>query len=207
VPMNWKLNKIQYPVYNLGDGKRIGIWVQGCEFYCKSCINSEIWSLEKGEDISLQYLFNWVLLKAEAFDGITITGGEPFRQYEKLIAFLHLIKSKTKLTVNCYTGYYLHELYTKFPDKLFAKYIDYLIDGRYEEKHQVNDNTKGSSNQTIYKFCNGIPFVVESIKFSNKWSLKVCNDSSFYLSGIPKQGEMKQLMSELFEGEIVKSTE
>ena len=32
--MNWQLNKIQYPLYNLGVGKRIGIWVKGCTLAC-----------------------------------------------------------------------------------------------------------------------------------------------------------------------------
>jgi len=184
--MNWQINKIQYPVYNLGQHKRLGIWVQGCSLNCNGCINQTLWNCEGGESIDVQNLFNWLLLKAEAFDGITITGGEPFEQYEQLIAFLHLIKTKTRLDVCVFSGYYLHELYSKYPDKLFTKYIDYLIDGRYNEKLQEKDHNKELINQTTYKFIKEVPYIDETNKFSTNWSLKVDEDCKIYMSGLPK---------------------
>ena len=200
--MNWQINKIQYPVYNLGQNKRLGIWVQGCSLHCNVCINTDVWDHAGGESVDVLSLFNWILLKAEAFEGITITGGEPFEQYEQLMAFLHLIKAKTKLDVCCFSGYYLHELYSMFPDKQFTRYIDYLIDGRFSEKELGKENTKGTSNQTTYKFVNEIPYVDESYKFSTNWSLKVDDSCKIYLSGIPKTGEIDKLCLAMAEQEI-----
>jgi len=197
--MDWQINKIQYPIYNLGQGKRIGIWVQGCSLMCTGCINQTIRDKNGGKSIDLRELFNWIVLKSEAFDGITITGGEPFEQYEQLIAFLHLIKTKTNLNVCCYTGYYLHELYGLHKDKLFSHYVDYLIDGRYVIKYHEDDNTKGSTNQSVYRFINRIPYYDETFAFDNKWSLKVTPESKIYMAGIPRSGEIEKICSDLKE--------
>jgi len=202
--MKWQINKIQYPVYNLGQNKRIGIWVQGCSLHCNDCINQTLWANEGGESVDVLDLFNWLLLNAEAFDGITITGGEPFEQYDQLIAFLHLVKTKTRLDVCCFSGYYLHELYSKYPDKKFTKYIDYLIDGRFTEKLNDNENANGSSNQTIYKFVNEIPYNEETNKFSTKWSLKVDENCKIYISDITKIGELDKLSLAIEEQETQK---
>ncbi len=195
--MNWQLNKIQYPVYNLGEGKRIGIWIQGCNLGCKGCVNQTLWNRRGGKSIPVIDVFNWVVSIKNDFDGITISGGEPFQQYEQLVSFLHLIKTKTSLNVHCFTGYYLHELVELYPDKLFLKYIDRLVDGRYIQEQHDNSNMKGSANQTIYKFANGVPLIDNEIKPSKKWSVKVDNNNEIYMAGIPKQNELKNLCHEL----------
>jgi len=194
--MNWQLNKIQYPVYNLGPGKRVGIWVQGCDLGCKGCLNQTLWSARGGRHIDVLELFNWLISLNDEFDGITVSGGEPFQQYEALMAFLHLVKKRTRYDVYCFTGYYLHELNELFPDKLFRRYIDFLVDGRYVAELHEDSNLKGSSNQTIYKFINGAPRVVEEPS-PIQWSLKVSEDNRIYMAGIPKQRDLEKICSEL----------
>jgi anaerobic ribonucleoside-triphosphate reductase activating protein len=195
--MKWQLNKIQYPIYNLGEGKRIGIWVQGCTLGCKSCINQTLWKNNGGTAINIPDIFNWLIQIQADFDGITVSGGEPFQQYPQLIAFLHLIKTKTSLSVHCFTGYYLDELYSLFPDKLFLRYIDTLVDGRYiEEKHDDN-HIRGSLNQTIYSIKEGVPVKNNYLMPSAKWSLKVSENNDIYMAGIPRSNELKCISSEL----------
>lgn len=195
--MKWRLNKIQYPVYNLGEGKRIGIWVQGCTLGCKGCVNQTLWSSRGGKSISVIDIFNWIQLIQDDFDGITVSGGEPFQQYGQLISFLHLIKTKTKLNVHCFSGYYLSELQELFPDKLFQKYLDTLVDGRYIESQHENSNLKGSSNQTIYRFIDEIPVKEKGAKLSNRWSVQVGDYNQIYMAGIPRKNELNILCSEL----------
>lgn len=202
--MNWQLNKIQYPVYNLGEGKRIGIWVQGCDLGCKGCVNKTLWSSTGGKSISIVDVFNWVASIQNGFDGITISGGEPFQQYEQLISFLHLVKTKTNLTIQCFSGYYLNELNKNFPDKLFLKYIDTLVDGRYIEEQHDNSNIKGSSNQTVFKIIDEAPVSESKMSASNKWSVYVNNENQIYMAGIPRKSELKSLCSELAEVGIQK---
>ncbi len=195
--MKWQLNKIQYPIYNLGEGKRIGIWVQGCSLGCKGCVNQTLWSKKGGKNISIVDLFNFITSFQNEFDGLTISGGEPFQQYESLIAFLYLIKSKTDLSVVCFSGYYFNELIELFPDKLFLKYIDTLIDGRYVEEQHDDSNLKGSINQTIYKFINGEAIIENEQTKPNKWSINVDCNNQIYMAGIPKNHELERITLEL----------
>ena len=191
--MLWQLNRIQYPVYNLGKGKRIGIWVQGCSLACKGCVSQTLQTIEGGKEVNIAQLVDEIVKVKEHYNGITITGGEPFQQYEQLIAFCAYLKQKTGMEIYVFSGYYLEELIEKFPDKLFFKYIDYLMDGRYEEDKHDNQNVRGSSNQNLYKFENNQAILQKNLFKSEIFSVNVDNDKQVYLSGIPKTNELNQL--------------
>lgn len=195
--MNWRLNKIQYPIYNLGKGKRIGIWVQGCTLACEGCINEMIWTKKKGKNVSVFELYEFINSISEGYDGVTISGGEPFQQYEQLITFVYLIKTRTKLSVHCFTGYEIKELEILYPDKLFMNYIDYLVDGRYVKELHSNDGIAGSSNQKTYHIFLGIANETSFPKENDRWSLNVSTDGSVYMAGIPKDFEISQLSQDL----------
>ncbi len=191
--MHWKLNRIQYPVYNLGKGRRIGIWVQGCSLGCKGCISQTLQTKKGGQLIDIEALVTEITKVKNQFDGITITGGEPFQQYKELIAFCAWLKQNTKLEIYVFSGYYLDELYDLYPDKLFLKYIDFLMDGRYVKEEHHNENTRGSGNQTLYQFTNNEVIKVINGFSSNEFGLSVDRDNQVYLSGIPKQDDLNQL--------------
>lgn len=195
--MNWRLNKIQYPIYNLGPGKRIGIWVQGCNLACEGCINQMLWSKRKGKSIPVYEVFNIIKNIEEGYDGITISGGEPFQQYEQLIAFVYLIKTQTKLNIQCYTGYELNELSTLYQDGLYLKFIDYLVDGRYVQSQHEDENIKGSKNQNYYQIINGEAIKFDSDFKSKKWSVNVSLEGNIYMAGIPMKSDIKNLISDL----------
>ena len=191
--MFWRLNRIQYPVYNLGEGKRIGIWVQGCSLACKDCVSETLQTIEGGKEINIAQLVDEIVKVKEHFNGITITGGEPFQQYQQLIAFCAYLKQKTGMEIYVFSGYYLEEIIDKFPDRLFFKYIDYLMDGRYEKDKHDNQNVRGSSNQNLYKFENNQAILQKDFFKSEIFSVNVDNDKQVYLSGIPKTNELNQL--------------
>jgi anaerobic ribonucleoside-triphosphate reductase activating protein len=202
--MNWRLNKIQYPIYNLGPGKRIGIWVQGCTLACDGCINEMIWSKKKGKSIAVYDLYQFIESISEGYDGVTISGGEPFQQYEQLIAFCYLIKTRTKLNIHCFTGYEIEELEALFLDKLFFNYIDYLVDGRYVKELHSNNNLFGSSNQKMYFLDGGKAKEIQPTIKKNRWSLSVTNDGSIYMAGIPKAKEIEKIEQSLRDIGIIK---
>jgi anaerobic ribonucleoside-triphosphate reductase activating protein len=203
--MNWQLNKIQYPLYNLGEGKRIGIWVQGCTLACDGCINEMIWSKKKGKSIAIYELYQFIESISEDYDGVTISGGEPFQQYEQLIAFSYLIKTRTKLNIHCFTGYEVKELEELFPDKLFLNYIDYLVDGRYVKELHSNNNLVGSSNQKTYHINEGDAKEIYPTKEKNRWSVSVTKDGSIYMAGIPKAKEIEKIEQNLRDIGIIKN--
>ncbi len=195
--MLWKLNRIQYPVYNLGRGKRIAIWVQGCSLFCDACISETLQKKNGGKNIKIESLVNEIASIEHDFLGITITGGEPFLQYEQLIAFCAFVKQKTDLEIYVFSGYTLEELFLKFPDKLFLKYVNYLMDGRYEKDNHDNENVRGSTNQNLYKFENDNAVLQKNYFNSDKFSINLNKDNQVYLSGIPKNYELKQLSDNL----------
>lgn len=117
--MHWSLNRIQYPVYNLGPGKRIGIWTQGCSKGCKNCLSKSLWPFEGGKSIPLHQVFTQIIKVADYYDGITITGGEPMDQYEPLMEFCKFVKSNTDMDILVYSGYTIEEIQENHPDGLF----------------------------------------------------------------------------------------
>ncbi len=195
--MYWRLNRIQYPVYNLGPGVRIGIWVQGCSLGCKGCISQTLWTKRNGKNVNIAYLVNQIAEVQDCFDGITITGGEPFEQYEALIAFSAFIKKKTKLNIYVFSGFTLKELIEMYPDRLFMRYLDYLLDGRYMQEKHDNQNARGSTNQNLYRFIDGQPILQDELFSSSKWSLYISKEKQVFMTGIPKSTDLENITKEL----------
>lgn len=195
--MYWRLNRLQYPVYNLGPGKRLAVWVQGCSLGCAGCINPELWPAAGGKNIQPEQLAIGLLPAVHQLNGITITGGEPFEQYEPLIAFCTLIKQKINTNILVFSGYTLHELMEAHPDKLFLQCIDYLVDGRYIEGHSEKYTLKGSPNQKIYTFENGKIMEIKTLTNSKKWSFAANCEKTIFMAGIPGEGEMQKIKEEL----------
>lgn len=191
--MYWKLNRIQYPVYNLGPGTRIGIWVQGCSLKCRGCVSPSLWTSQNGKQIDIEYLVKQISAVQDCFDGITISGGEPFDQYQALIVFSAFIKKKTGLNIYSFSGYTLKELTKKFPDQLFMTYLDYLLDGRYMQKKHSNRNDRGSINQNLYKFENKRFFLQKDFFTSKRWSVNVSKDNQVFMSGIPRKNDLNKI--------------
>lgn len=203
--MLWQLNRIQYPIYNLGPGTRIGIWVQGCTIHCESCVSKTLWSPKGGRSIDIDYLVGQIVDVAESFDGITVSGGEPFDQYEELISFCEMVKVKTTLDIYVFSGYRLDELNQKFPDLRFISTINYLMDGPYlHEKHE-DQNVRGSSNQKLYQFKNGQIINKNTFFSSDNWSVAISDSNEIFMAGIPKKDDLDNLMVELENAGIKKT--
>lgn len=195
--MHWRLNRIQYPIYNLGPGRRLGIWVQGCSLHCPNCLSADLWPFDGGRAIDIPQLVNLLAQITEPFDGITITGGEPFDQYPALVAFCAFLKQKTGQEVFCFSGYYLDELLDKFPDRLFLNYLDYLLDGRYIATQHDDRNVRGSLNQHLYKFENGQAKLQSDFFQSPKWSIAITPDHRIFMAGIPRRNDLNFIETEL----------
>lgn len=195
--MYWQLNRLQFPVYNLGTGKRLAIWVQGCNLGCKGCINPELWPVSGGRSLDLEQFIISILPEINQFDGITITGGEPFQQYEQLVAFCTFLRQKSDINILVFSGYTINELIENHPDKLFLSCIDNLVDGRYIQGHPEKNAIKGSSNQNIYTFESGKIKESEPLMNDGKWSFIVDHEKTIFMAGIPRMGEMQRIKERL----------
>lgn len=197
--MYWQLNRLQFPVYNLGYGRRLAIWVQGCSLGCKGCINPELWKVSGGKSIHLEQLAALLLPEIKQFDGITITGGEPFHQYEQLIAFCSFLKQKTDTNILVFSGYTIEQLIENHPDNLFLSCIDHLVDGTFQQGLGEKNSLRGSSNQNFFTFESGKIIQTEPFAKTGKWSINVENGQMIFMAGIPGEDEMTKLKENLMK--------
>ena len=140
-----------------GPGIRCEIYVSGCCHACKGCHNPETWDLNQGEELTVEYVTK---LKEEIISnplilGVTITGGDPLHP-SNAAGLLMLLQEldALKLNVWVFTGYTIEELLDAPIDynQLYAlKYIDVLVDGRFDELLKETKGFRGSSNQRYIK--------------------------------------------------------
>lgn len=133
-----------------GDGLRTVLWVSGCSHHCKGCHNSITWNPQEG------LLFNQAAkqelleaLQQDYISGITFSGGDPLyvenRQEITQLA-CDIRQTFPDKTIWLYTGFSWEEI-CQLP---IIKYIDVLVDGRYEvEKRDINLHWRGSANQRV----------------------------------------------------------
>lgn len=151
--MNILLNKAHFPVTVLGPGRRIGLWLQGCTIRCKGCVSRDTWPADPAHALPVKALLDWCRkVAAEGFDGVTISGGEPFDQPKPLAALLDgLIAWRAAggldFDILCYSGYPLKTLEKKHA-KLLAR-LDAVIPEPYADDRPLGHLWRGSDNQTL----------------------------------------------------------
>lgn len=138
-----------------GPGCRAVVWVQGCMRECPGCFNTESWSFETNQLISVEDLAQKILRNPRN-QGVTFSGGEPFWQASSLANLATKLKA-AGLNVMSFTGFYLEELQSlKAPAGAsdLLQQLDILIDGPYIEAKAINspDSPVSSSNQRVHVF-------------------------------------------------------
>ena len=146
-----RYNKIRKMDISNGPGVRVSVFMQGCSFRCKNCFNTETWDFRGGEEFNDEVIDRILeLAKDDYVKGLSILGGEPLHPNN--------LKGTTKLakafrekypdkTIWVWSGFLFDR---DLKDKPILKYIDVLVDGRYEdEKHDFRLKWCGSSNQRV----------------------------------------------------------
>lgn len=191
------INKIHYPINNLGAGTRLGIWFQGCPIRCPGCVNRDTW--EAGEEYRLDYEeFIRALLSFEnldSADGVTITGGEPFAQPRALLELAGFLRKRIKGDILVYSGYAYDELKKKYPDIL--KSIDVLISEPFIESAGDRLLWRGSDNQKIWLLSKKASAVygrgIDRAEWKGRRMQFSIVGDSLYMIGIPGRGDMEKL--------------
>ena len=137
-----------------GPGVRVSIFLQGCEFHCYNCFNSETWDFEGGDELTEEVIERLMeLCNEEYIQGLSILGGEPM--YPKNIdgttkiakTFKNMYPDKNLWV---WSGYTFEVLQKRKDAEEVLQYIDVLVDGQYkDELHDFTLKWRGSSNQRV----------------------------------------------------------
>ena len=138
-----------------GPGCRAVIWVQGCLRECPGCFNTESWSFEINQLISVDRLTEKILSNP-CNQGVTFSGGEPFWQAAALASLARKVKA-AGLNVMSFSGFTLEQLqsdYAPAGSQELLDQLDILIDGPYVQSLALNspDSPVSSSNQRVHVF-------------------------------------------------------
>ena len=200
--MKISLNKAHFPVTVLGPGRRIGIWLQGCGIGCKGCVSQDTWAREPSRDMPVAQLLSWCRqTSAGVFDGVTISGGEPFEQPRALAALLdglHRWRSQggPDFDILCYSGYPLATLQRDHA-ALLAK-LDALIPEPFVQAKPLTHLWRGSANQPLVLLSprgqrRYADYVAAPADPSHKRMQAMVDGSRVWYVGIPARGDMAAL--------------
>jgi len=135
-----------------GPGIRFAVFVQGCPHHCPGCHNPQTHDPEGGYDCELQKILD-AFDKNPMLRGITLSGGEPFDQAERLLPLAKAIVERGKDVV-AFSGYTFEELMKKSEQTPAVKELlslcCLLIDGRFVlAERDLTLRFRGSRNQRL----------------------------------------------------------
>lgn len=150
-----------------GEGIGVSLFVQGCDFHCKNCFNSETWEFSKGQEWNDKTKNQFLKLIEKPFiQRVSILGGEPLhpKNVQNVLKIVDEIRvSYPTKNIWLYTGYTWEQImYPVITDinseqlkmlqmrKELVNKCDVLIDGRYvDELRDISLHWRGSSNQRV----------------------------------------------------------
>ncbi|MCD8106753.1 MAG: radical SAM protein [Oscillospiraceae bacterium] len=132
-----------------GPGVRLTVFVPGCKIKCPRCHNPGTWDFNGGYVISLSDVLS---MYRPQYQGLTLSGGEPFDQDEEQTAALLSLASSIHARggdVWAYSGHFLEFLQAKNHPLLGV--IDALVDGPFAWSHKdLSLKYRNSSNKRIW---------------------------------------------------------
>ncbi len=134
-----------------GPGVRVSIFLQGCTFQCEGCFNPETHDFRGGETFTKETIQKVLdLCVYDHIVGLSILGGEPMhpKNIEVTTSLAKAFKEQyPNKTIWVWTGFLMDG---DLMDKEVLKYIDVLVDGRFElKKSNPLLKWRGSSNQRV----------------------------------------------------------
>ncbi len=146
-----RYNKIRKMDIADGPGVRVSIFTQGCSFNCKNCFNQETHDFNGGKEFNDETLNHILdLCNNDHIEGLSILGGEPMhpQNIEGTTKLAKAFKEKyPNKSLWAWSGYSFDN---DLKDKEVAKYLDVIVDGRYEDDlRNPKLKWKGSENQRV----------------------------------------------------------
>jgi anaerobic ribonucleoside-triphosphate reductase activating protein len=118
-----------------GPGRRSTAKLQGCPIRCRGCVTPDSWDPAAGTVVPVNRLAQALLDPAFDRDGITIAGGEPFRQPQGLWALIQELRARGCRHLLVYSGYTYERLQRMAAHRPaigdVLGEVDVLVDGPY----------------------------------------------------------------------------
>lgn len=131
-----------------GPGLRTSIYCAGCHHHCPGCHNPQSWNIDNGHWMTVDELMD--IITADEISNVSFSGGDPFYQAEAFTELARRIKTETKKTIWCWTGFTIEEIREDPVKAGMLDYIDTLVDGPFIlEQRDTNLLFRGSPNQRI----------------------------------------------------------
>lgn len=200
--MNISINRAHFPVTVLGPGRRIGLWVQGCSIGCKGCVSRDTWAKDAGRLMPIAQLLQWCRdVAATGFEGVTISGGEPFEQPKALGALLDAmhawrVEAGLDFDILCYSGMPLRRLRQRHA-VLLGK-LDALIPEPFVQSQPRTQAWRGSANQPLVllserarvRYAEQVDALAD---VSQRRMQTMVDGERVWVVGIPDRGDMQAL--------------
>lgn len=141
-----------------GEGYRTAIFLQGCNHHCKGCHNPQSWDFNGGKEMEIADILADYNL--DFMDGITLSGGDPFFQADKLQELFDFCEAHS-VSLWAYTGFEFEEFLKfmhgeKCDDRIteaminMLNYLEVVVDGPFIlEKRSLELLYRGSTNQRL----------------------------------------------------------
>lgn len=131
-----------------GPGFRTSIYCAGCRHECPGCHNRQSWDFDGGHAMTTEEIMR--VIEADPYANVTFTGGDPMYQPEGFAELARAIRTRTRKTIWCYTGFTYEALSSNPRQRALLQLIDVLVDGPYiRSLRDESLRFRGSSNQRI----------------------------------------------------------
>jgi anaerobic ribonucleoside-triphosphate reductase activating protein len=162
----------------------------------------DTWAGDASKQVPVVELLKWCKQVAAAgFDGVTISGGEPFDQASALAALLRGLrewrrKENLNFDILCYSGYPLKTLQSKHAAVLAL--LDAVIPEPFIDSLEPTGVWRGSSNQALVPLSElghqrFDPFVSMPLEGTTKRMQVAVEHGKIWMIGIPERGDMEKV--------------
>ena len=130
-----------------GPGFRTSVYLAGCNHKCPGCHNPDSWNFDGGVEMTLDEIL--AIIEEEDFD-VTLTGGDPLMQPEKVRHLTKAIKQRFNKNIWLYTGFTISQIRLSPELRKGVEYVDSIVEGPFNIALRNTDlQFRGSSNQRI----------------------------------------------------------
>ncbi|QPI17920.1 anaerobic nucleotide reductase subunit [Pectobacterium phage POP12] len=137
-----------------GKGLRVVLFLTGCGHKCVGCYNESTWDCSNGKPFTDETKKTLLaMLESPHIDGLTLTGGDPLYK-TNLDGVLDIVKTVSAMpdkNIWMWTGYTMEQAIKNPLRKEILQYVDFLMDGKYDQKKPTRKPFRGSDNQRLFE--------------------------------------------------------